>query len=296
MDFVVMVAGGPEPVLDPGIVNSVHAACQGSTLHWLDPERAVEFAVANLDSATLTHTRNLVDRHAIDLFIVPAHGRRKAMLIADMDSTIIQQECIDELAAAVGTRTEVAAITHRTMNGEIAFADATRLRVKRLAGLDLGIITELLTERIVLTPGAAELVGTMRQHDAWCVLVSGGYTVFSEPIGARLGFHENHANRLVIRDGKLTGNVEMPLLDGPGKHAIMTRVLAERELSDHQVLAVGDGANDLPMLKAAGLGVAFRAKPVVRQQCRHHVRHSDLRALLYLQGFESHSFVSWDPH
>ncbi len=292
MNIVVMVAGGREPVLDHAVVKTVLQIGRGDTLRWLDPVAAVEFTAPTLDAPALSRIREICRTHQTDVFAVPAHARRKSMLIADMDSTIIQQECIDELAVAAGAGTEVAAITNRAMNGEIPFAEATRKRLSYLAGLDLAILDQILTRRIVLTPGAGELVGTMRQNGAWCVLVSGGYTVFSEPISARLGFHENHANRLLTADGRLTGRVAMPFLDGQKKHRIMTRIMADRKLSVDQVLAVGDGSNDLPMLKAAGLGVAFRAKPIVARQCRHHIRHSDLRSLLYLQGYSSCSFVS----
>ncbi len=295
MNLVVMVAGGPDPVLDPDMVDTVRTVCNGGPLHWLDPEQAVEFACTDPDPALPVEIEALTDRHAVDLFVVPARGRRKAVLMADMDSTLIQQECIDELAAAAGKGAEVAALTHRAMNGEIAFAEATRLRVNCLSGLETAVIDDLLDTRIHLTPGAAELVGTMRAHGVWCVLVSGGYTVFAEPLGTRLGFHETHANTLVIREGRLTGEVERPLLDGSGKLAVMNRVLDTRGLAADQVLAVGDGANDLPMLKAAGLGAAFRAKPIVQRQCRHRIRHSDLRALLYLQGYETRAFVTPDP-
>jgi phosphoserine phosphatase len=238
-----------------------------------------------------------LEPHAIDVNVV-AEGldRRKKLLVADMESTIIQQEMLDELAGYIGQREKVAAITERAMRGELDFAAALRERVALLAGLDARVLDEV-AERMTPMPGADALVGTMRANGAYCALVSGGFTVFTRRIADRLGFDEHQANTLEIDRGRLTGRVVEPILGREAKLAVLQRLSERLGLSADETLAVGDGANDLAMLGAAGLGVAFRAKPLVRAQAEALlngavVTHGDLTALLYLQGYSRAEFTS----
>ncbi|MCP1548538.1 MULTISPECIES: phosphoserine phosphatase SerB [Methylorubrum] len=229
----------------------------------------------------------------IDVAVVPHdQHRRKRLFLADMDSTMIEQECIDELADVVGIKEQVAAITERAMRGEVAFEPALRERVGLLKGLSVGAIDGLIRDAIRLTPGGGTLVATMRAHGAFTCLVSGGFTLFTGPIGARLGFHETRANRLDVADGHLTGQVVEPIVGAEAKRASLIELRERLGLSPAETIAVGDGANDLPMLEEAGLGVAFRAKPKVAQAAQVRIEHGDLTALLYLQGFSAAEFVA----
>lgn len=216
-------------------------------------------------------------------------ARRKRLLVADMESTIVEQECIDEIADHAGLRQEISAVTARAMRGEIEFEGALRERVALLAGLDARVLDDVLA-RVTLTPGAAVLVGTMRRHGAACALVSGGFSVFTRPIAARLGFDVEQGNTLVIESGKIAGAVAEPILGREAKLATLNRLAAERGLKARETMAVGDGANDLAMIRAAGLGVAFRAKPVVAAEAAASIVHGDLTALLYLQGYTRDEF------
>jgi phosphoserine phosphatase len=218
-------------------------------------------------------------------------NRRKRLLIADMDSTMIGQECVDELADRVGLKARVAAITERAMRGDIAFEPALRERVALLAGLPASVIAEVIAERIRLTPGGPTLVATMRANGAYTCLVSGGFTLFAERIAAMSGFDENRANRLVVTDGRLAGRVEEPILGREAKLATLKDLTARLGLETAATLAVGDGANDLAMLLSAGLGVAYHAKPVVAAQAHARIDHGDLTALLYMQGYRREEFV-----
>jgi phosphoserine phosphatase len=223
---------------------------------------------------------------AIDIIVQRAEGRRKKLLLADMDSTMIGQECIDELAAEIGKKDHVAAITERAMRGEIAFEPALRERVALLEGLPVAVVSQVLARKITLTPGARALVQTMRRDGALCVLVSGGFTLFTAAIAEKLGFHEHRANTLLVGEAaELTGRVAEPIL---GKEAKLEALIASRTrlaLSEAETLAVGDGANDLAMLQAAGLGIAYHAKPVVAEAAAARVDHADLTALLFAQGY-----------
>jgi phosphoserine phosphatase len=232
----------------------------------------------------------LTDR-PIDVVVQPAGGRRKRLLIADMDSTMIGQECIDELADKVGLKARVAAITERAMRGEIAFAPALRERVALLEGLPLSTISDVIAERIKLTAGGRTLVATMRANGAYTCLISGGFTLFAERIAAMLGFDESRANKLVLADRRLAGKVEEPILGREAKLAALTDLTARLQLNPDATLAVGDGANDLAMLLAAGLGVAYHAKPLVAAQAHARIDHGDLTALLYLQGYRREEFA-----
>ena len=217
--------------------------------------------------------------------------RRKKLLVADMESTIIEQECLDELADYVGLRNRISEITARAMRGEIAFEAALAERVSLLRGLDASILQKLYDERITLMPGARELVATMRQNGAHCALVSGGFTFFTERIASCLGFDTHQANTLEIADGRLSGSVSPPILGREAKLTALERLRSALNLPPEATLAVGDGANDLDMLRAAGLGVAFRAKPIVAAEAKAAVRHGDLTALLYLQGYANEEIV-----
>jgi phosphoserine phosphatase len=227
----------------------------------------------------------------VDAVVQPNADRRKRLLIADMDSTMIGQECIDELADRVGLKARVAAITERAMHGDIAFEPALRERVALLEGLPASVVAEVIAERIRLTPGGPALVATMRANGAHTCLVSGGFTLFSERIAAMIGFDENRANRLVVADGRLTGRVEEPILGREAKLATLEDLTARLRLAPAATLAVGDGANDLAMLLAAGLGVAYHAKPRVAAQAHARIDHGDLTALLYIQGYRREEFV-----
>ena len=228
----------------------------------------------------------------VDVVVQEAAGRRKKVLLADMDSTMIDQECIDELADEVGLKARVAAITARSMNGEIAFEPALRERVALLKGLDEGVVADIIARRITLASGARQLVGTMRAHGVWTALVSGGFTAFTGPIAEKLGFDENRANVLVAKDGKLAGEVREPILGREAKAAALADITARRGLTPRDVIAVGDGANDLDMIRLAGTGVALHAKPAVAAQARIRIDHGDLTALLYLQGYRQSEFAA----
>jgi len=227
----------------------------------------------------------------IDVAQVPLANRRKRLLIADMDSTMIEQECIDELGAALGIKDKIAAITARAMNGELDFEQALKTRVKLLKGLTRSRIEEIRREQITLAPGGRVLVQTMKVHGAFTSLVSGGFTFFADYIGKRIGFDEAMANILEFDGDALSGTVADPIL---GKEAKLSRLLTLAAFHDIPLaatLAVGDGANDLDMIKAAGLGVALHAKPVVAAQASVKIDHGDLTALLYLQGYDEAEFV-----
>jgi phosphoserine phosphatase len=228
---------------------------------------------------------------AVDWIVTRARGRRKGLLVADMDSTIVTSETLDELAAHAGLKAEIEAITWRSMNGEIDFAEALRARVAMLRGLDLGAL-EKTWERTQLMPGARELVATMRAHNALTALVSGGFTVFTGKVAAAVGFDRHYANVLMDDGQALTGTVEEPILDRDAKKAALLRLAEERGLKLAATLAVGDGANDVAMLAAAGLGVAYHAKPIVAREARARIDHGNLRALLFAQGYPASAFVT----
>jgi phosphoserine phosphatase len=227
----------------------------------------------------------------IDIVVQANRHRRKRLFLADMDSTMIGQECIDELADFVGLKREVSEITERAMRGEIAFEPALRERVALLKGLPVGVADRIMAERITAAPGARTLVQTMRAHGAYTCLVSGGFTLFTGPVGTMLGFDENRANRLILDGEKLAGRVEEPILGREAKLATLRELRDRLGLEQQDVLAVGDGANDLAMLGEAGLGVAYHAKPAVAAAAHARIDRGDLTALLYLQGFSAAEFV-----
>ena len=244
-------------------------------------------------AASLTEAlHSALGHEPIDFAVLPAGPhRRKRLFLADMDSTMIEQECIDELADVVGIKQQVAAITERAMRGEIAFEPALRERVGLLKGLPASVVDELICTRITVTPGASTLVGTMRAHGAYTCLVSGGFTLFTGPIAARIGFEEARANQLDVVDGMLAGTVAEPIVGAEAKRATLLELRMRFGFEAEDTLAVGDGANDLPMLNEAGLGVAFHAKPAVAAAARVRIEYGDLTALLYLQGYSASEFV-----
>lgn len=236
--------------------------------------------------------REAVNGAPVDIAIQPAGDRRKRLFLADMDSTMIEQECIDELADYVGLKKEVSAITERAMRGEIAFEPALRERVALLKDLPVGVVDEIIEKRISLTPGGQTLVRTMRANGAYTCLVSGGFTLFTGPLASRIGFHEHRSNILIIDSERVAGRVEEPILGREAKIAALIELRDRLGLRREDTLAVGDGANDLAMLGEAGLGVAFHAKPAVAAAAHARIDHGDLTALLYLQGYAASEFVS----
>ena len=249
------------------------------------PPASVEHAVIE------TRLRDAIEGEPIDLVIQPLALRRKRLFLADMDSTMIGQECIDELADYVGLKAEVSAITERAMNGEIAFEPALRERVALLRSLPVSVVDEIMASRITLTAGGRALVQTMRANGAYTCLVSGGFTLFTGPVAALVGFHEHRSNRLVVEAEKLAGRVEEPILGREAKLSTLIELRERLGLAHHATMAVGDGANDLAMLAEAGLGVAFHAKPTVAAAAHARIDHGDLSALLYAQGYSAHEIA-----
>ncbi|MBG0811278.1 phosphoserine phosphatase SerB [Methylosinus sp. H3A] len=261
---------------------------------WLEPGVAADifFRIApeSLPDMRLA-LRAAASEAGADVIVQPKAERRKRLLVADMDSTMIGQECVDELAEFAGIRERIAEITERAMRGELDFEPALRERVALLADLPVAIIETILTERLTFTPGARTLVATMRVNGAYAALVSGGFTLFAEKIAAGLGFDEARANRLETRDGRLTGVVLPPIAGAAAKREALEELRARLGLPVEATLAVGDGANDLDMLAAAGLGVAYHAKPKVAAAAAARVDHGDLTALLFAQGYRRADFV-----
>lgn len=289
--FVCVLTTAPEgPGLGVAALDALRHGWGGGEARWLARGAAAEFAVEAMPD-TLDAAREGLGAMGVDVNVVPQAGRRKRLLIADMDSTMIQQECVDELAAEAGVGERVAAITARAMNGEIGFEGALRERVGLLAGLDAGVIDHVLATRITPMPGGAALVATMKAQGARALLVSGGFTAFTGPIAARLGFDRHRANGLEVADGRLTGRVAEPILGRAAKVAALEEALAEWGLAAADTIAVGDGANDLDMLARAGMGVALHAKPAVRAQAALRIDHGDLTALLHLQGYHRDEFA-----
>jgi len=288
--FTATLLTAPQHALDPALVTSLRNAWGGGDLRWLAVGEAAEFPLPALPGNAEAVWADL-QAQRVDLILQPAENQRKRLLLADMDSTMIQQECIDELADVAGVGSHVAAITARAMNGEIDFEAALTERVALLRDLPETVIVQALETRITLMPGGPALVATMKANGAHTALVSGGFTAFTGPVAARLGFHEHHANTLLAQDGRLTGSVAQPILGRAAKVAALEGIAARLGITPDDVLAVGDGANDLGMLGLAGTGVALHAKPVVQAQARHRVNFCDLTALLYLQGYAQADFA-----
>jgi phosphoserine phosphatase len=277
-----LIADRTATTLSAAVIARMRAAIEGRTPDILSPGEAVDIPCpAAPDMAKVAAA---LEGAPIDAIATKARGRRKGLLIADMDSTIVASETLDELAGHAGLKDKIAAITRRSMNGEIDFAEALRLRVSMLAGLGLDALQKTW-ERTRVTPGARELVATMRAHNATTALVSGGFSFFTGRVAEMLGFDVHRANVLLDDGERLTGKVEEPILDRDAKLATLRQLAAARNLKMAATLAVGDGANDLAMICEAGLGVAFHAKPIVATAARARVDHGDLRALLFAQGY-----------
>jgi phosphoserine phosphatase len=290
MTFILTVVAQREATsLTPAMLNQIRNAVRGAPPTVLSPGEAADIPLSvPLDQNAL---REALEGKPIDTIVTKPRGRRKALLIADMDSTMIQGETLDELAGFAGLGEKIAAITSRAMNDELDFKAALRERVAMLRGLELGAL-EKTWQQVRLTPGGRELVATMRAKGALTALVSGGFTFFTGKVAARLGFDLHRSNTLLDDGESLTGQVAEPILDRDSKLAALNELAAQRGVRLQATLAVGDGANDLDMLRAAGLGVAFHAKPVVAKEVRAKVDHADLRTLLFAQGYSAAEFVS----
>ncbi|MCZ0734681.1 phosphoserine phosphatase SerB [Phreatobacter sp. AB_2022a] len=294
---VTLVSHPARPAVDPAAVAAVTALLpDAGAAVTLSPGIAVDIPFA---SPVAVDKRALADRLRgalagvpVDLFVQRAAERRKRLFLADMDSTMIGQECIDELADKVGVKAHVAAITERAMRGEIDFEPALRERVALLKGLPAAVVDEVIAERITLTPGGRTLVRTMRANGTYTALVSGGFTLFTGPVHAMLGFDEHRSNVLVVEGGRFAGRVEEPILGREAKLAALLELRERFGLAPVETLAVGDGANDLAMIGEAGLGVAYRAKPKVAEAAGARIDHADLTALLYAQGYRDADFVA----
>lgn len=291
MFYVTMLTDPAAPMLDPTLVENLRNAWGGGDAVWLSLDEAAEFIVPTLPD-NVTSVWNDLQKIGVDLVVLPAEGRRKKMLLADMDSTMIRQECIDELAFEAGVGDRVADITARAMNGELDFEVALVARVGLLKGMNENVIDHVLNTRITHMPGGYELVQTMKAAGGYAALVSGGFTAFTARVAAALGFDENRANTLIAIDGMLTGDVGRPILGREAKVQALAEITTRLGISEADVLAVGDGANDLGMLIRAGTGVALHAKPVVQAQCDVRVNHGDLSALLFIQGYARSEFVT----
>ncbi len=290
-----LICNPANPALDSTIVDGARAILPSAgPAHWLFDEVAVDIPFTSTDDphTIADRLRQAREDLPIDVVVQPQISRRKKLFLADMDSTMIGQECIDELADFAGLKAHVAAITERAMRGEIAFEPALRERVALLKGLPVGVVDETLKSRITLTPGGRELVGTMRAHGAYTCLVSGGFTLFTNAVAAMIGFQENRANTLLVEDGKFSGAVAEPILGRDAKLATLVELREAFDFDNLDTLVVGDGANDLGMIQAAGLGVAYHAKPAVAAAAAARIDHGDLTALLYAQGYKRTEFAS----
>jgi phosphoserine phosphatase len=294
MSFVATLICNPaNPALDSTVVDGARAILPSpGAAQWLFDEVAVDIPFDGRDDLRTVESRLRAARGdlPIDIVVQPRAFRRKKLFLADMDSTMIGQECVDELADYAGLKARVAGITERAMRGEIEFEPALRERVALLTGLPVGVVDEVLQKRITPTPGGRELVATMRAHGAYTCLISGGFTLFTNAVAGMIGFQENRANELIVRDGKLAGEVQEPILGRAAKLATLMELRESFDLDDIETLVVGDGANDLSMIQAAGLGVAYRAKPAVAAAAAMRIDHGDLTALLYAQGYRRDEF------
>jgi phosphoserine phosphatase len=288
-----LIANPKNPVLDAALAASAARKAGAEEIVWLAPGIACDLVLPQGATPEIVQGElaALLEGRHVDLAVQQSATRRKKVLIADMDSTMIEQECIDELADMAGFRDIVSAITARSMNGEIEFEQALRERVALLKGLSAVVISQVLSERITLAPGGCELVATMKANGGWTALVSGGFTAFTGPVARMLGFDEHRANVLEESLGVLTGTVREPILGRQAKVDALLAIAGTRAVSPADFMAVGDGANDLGMLQIAGTGVALHAKPVVAAQSRFRIDHGDLTSLLYLQGYRQSDFA-----
>ncbi|RUX41026.1 MAG: phosphoserine phosphatase SerB [Mesorhizobium sp.] len=294
MPLIATLVSHPEGrAVSATLANMASRSVGASAVRWLAEDIACDLVLPEKADAgeAAAALRAALASHPVDVIVQPTEGRRKKILIADMDSTMIDQECIDELADEIGVKDRVAAITARSMNGEIAFEPALRERVALLNGLDTAVVDRLIENRLTLASGGLALVRTMRGNGAWTALVSGGFNVFTSRIAAMLGFQENRANRLIEEHGRFTGLVAEPILGRAAKAEALLEISARLGLTPADALAVGDGANDLDMIRLAGTGVALHAKPSVAAEAKVRIDHGDLTALLYLQGYRQEEFA-----
>ena len=291
MYIATLLTNPARPILDRATVEALRNAWGGGDAIWLEPGVAAEIALAAVPANRWDVWLGL-QQLGVDLVVQAAEGRRKRLLLADMDSTMIQQECIDELADEAGVWAEVSAITARAMNGELDFEAALRERVALLKGLPEAVIASVLRDRITLMPGGPALLATMKANGARAALVSGGFTAFTGHVAQVLGFDENRANTLLIENGVLAGTVAEPILGREAKVQALVEISAQMGITAADVMAVGDGANDLGMLGLAGSGVALHAKPSVAAQCDIRINHGDLTALLFIQGYAREEFAA----
>jgi phosphoserine phosphatase len=294
-----LICNPANPALDSTVVEGALAVLPSpGPAQWLFNEVAVDIPFEDRSPSGRLDLRAIEARLRaargdlpIDIVVQPRAARRKKLFLADMDSTMIGQECIDELADFAGLKAHVAGITERAMRGEVAFEPALRERVALLKDMPVSVVDEVLAKRIAPTPGGRELVMTMRAHGAYTCLISGGFTLFTNAIAAKLGFQENRANELVVADGKFTGEVREPILGRAAKLATLIELVESFDLDDIDTLVVGDGANDLGMIQHAGFGVAYHAKPAVSAAAAARIDHGDLTALLYAQGYRREEFA-----
>ncbi len=295
MSYVATLISNPaNPAVSEDLAENIAALLGCAPVYWLADNIACDIVLdANSDPATSKNTiKSIIGAQPVDIVVQYQDTRRRKALIADMDSTMIEQECIDELAAEAGFKDQVSEITARAMNGEIPFEPALKARVALLKGLPISIIERVIEKRITLTSGGRQLVATMNANGAHTALVSGGFSHFTSHVARLLGFAENRANVLIEHENILTGEVAQPILGRQAKVEALDEIAAANNLDKNEFIAVGDGANDLGMLSAAGCGVALHAKPVVAQQAEVRIDHGDLSALLYIQGYRKRDFVA----
>jgi len=296
-DFVATLVSNPDkPALSDALLSKLAQALpESAKLIRLDRQIAIDVAFSARSQTELDEIsakiRKSLSNEPVDIIIQPTLHRRKSLFVADMDSTMIGQECIDELAAELRVKQKVAKITERAMRGELEFDSALRERVRLLEGLDAMVIPKVISEKITITPGARTLISTLRSQGVYTALVSGGFTLFTSRIGATIGFDEDRANTLMLHNGKLTGEVAEPILGREAKRATLIELREQFALQPEETLAIGDGANDLDMIQEAGLGVAFRAKPAVAAAADARIDHADLTALLYAQGYSRSTWM-----
>jgi len=289
-----LICNPNSPALDTTIVDGALAVLPSpGEAQWLFGEVAVDIPFTGSEDVKAVEARLRAARGdlPIDIVVQPIATRRKKLFLADMDSTMIGQECIDELADFAGLKAHVAAITERAMRGEIEFEPALRERVALLRDMPISVVDEVLKTRITPTPGGRELVMTMRAHGAYTCLISGGFTLFTNAVAAMIGFQENRANELIVRDGKFAGEVKEPILGRAAKLQTLIDLTESFDLDDIDTMVAGDGANDLGMIQNAGLGVAYHAKPAVAAAAAARIDHGDLTALLYAQGYHRDEFA-----
>ena len=286
-DILTLITSLKNACLTEEVISAVSTSLKVKNSKMLYPNVACEFELPALiqPQEAKELINQIIEDKPIDIIVQPSGNRRKKLFLADMDSTIIGQECIDELAAEIGVKEQVSKITEAAMNGEIDFEGALKDRVMLLAGLEENIVAQVLQNRIAINDGAKEALSVMRKNATYTALVSGGFTVFACQIASEVGFHEYHANTLLSENGKFTGKVKMPILGQQAKLDQLNRLVLEKRLELNNTIAIGDGANDLPMLLNAGIGIAFHAKPSVAEQAQVVINHGDLSAILFVQGY-----------